>query len=41
MISVAIVEGIGGGTKTGFGQAFLERVGLTAMDSNRRLHYLS
>ena len=31
----------GRGAKAGFGQAFLERVGLTVMDSNRRLCYLS
>lgn len=29
------------GVKAGFEQAFLERVGLTVMDSNRRLRYLS
>ena len=43
-MTVAVVtEGTrtGGGAKAGFRQAFLERVGLTVMDSNRCLRYLS
>ena len=43
VITAIVVEGIGTGkeAEAGFRQAFLERVGLIIMDSNRRLRCLS
>ncbi|KAJ9702960.1 hypothetical protein PVL29_004632 [Vitis rotundifolia] len=41
MTTVVGGTGMGGGAEAGFRQAFLEGIGLTSMDLDRRLRYLS